>query len=108
MGDTYLLKQKFIPRSNEIKINRLRLNQTYLNAHQFKLNLTNNPLCNTCLVPETIEHILTNCVRLQEMHEKLNTLYGKKGKKVTIPEILVDKDIVEIIIHFLNKAHINI
>ena len=47
---------------------RLRVGQTRLNHHLFKMRLSDSPNCPHCLVvPETIEHFLMECPRFHSL-----------------------------------------
>jgi len=42
---------------------RIRLNRAHFNARQYKLQLSDSPLCAVCQVPETDHHALIQCPR---------------------------------------------
>ena len=48
-------------RRKEVIITRLRLGKCLLNSYLHKINRHETGLCDTCELPETVEHFLLNC-----------------------------------------------
>ena len=48
-------------RQKEVMISRLRLGKCKLNSYLYKIKCHPTGLCDSCKVPETIEHLLLNC-----------------------------------------------
>lgn len=95
-----------LPRKNEIIANRLRLDQCKLPAYLHKLGLEESPLCNLCTVPETVTHILTECQKHTELHNKLNEI--NKYKTVHIAKLLFDQDLINAIISYIIEKKLTI
>ena len=95
-----------IPRRNEIIANRLRLEQCRLPAYTHKLGLVDNPLCSLCNEPYTITHMLSQCPKHRELHNKLKDI--NKNKETSITKILFDQPCINEVIHYITKNKIQI
>ena len=67
-------------RVKEVMISRLRLGKCRLNWYLYNQKLHSNGLCNTCQVPETIEHYLLQC-----KESKIYEVLECECNKLTIP-----------------------
>ena len=68
--------------SEEKIINRLRLFTCGLNSYLCKIGIKDSALCDTCNVPETVEHFVLHCSKHQDLHAKLKNLTN--GLKISL------------------------
>ena len=65
-------------RAAETALARLRISHVELNSYMHRFNQADSPLCQTCKIPETVDHYLLACRRYSKHRRKLiNTLQGK-------------------------------
>ena len=63
----------------ETAVARLRIGHSELNANMYRFNQAENPNCNRCQVPETVEHFLMSCRRFTRERQNLFTALRIKG-----------------------------
>lgn len=56
-------------------LTQLRTGHVPLNAFLHRIHWTNSPLCDHCLVPETVEHFLLNCRHFATQRTRLKTAH---------------------------------
>jgi ribonuclease HI len=61
---------------------QLRAGHSPLNAHLYKRNIVDSPLCNTCKLKETTEHFLLYCNRYKKARKRFRTRLRKEEVKV--------------------------
>ena len=61
-----------LPRNKEVAISRLRLNNCLLNKYTHKIGLHHSGLCDSCKTPESVEHLITVCIKHKNLHRLLN------------------------------------
>lgn len=85
-------------RGYETRLSRLRIGHTYI-THRFILLGDNQPICDTCVTPVTVEHILRDCTKYTE--ERLQ--HNISG---TIEQILNNDVNVDKVMEFLKAIHV--
>jgi hypothetical protein len=91
-------KSKFSSNSRykEVIISRLRLGKCRLNFYLHEIKCHPTGLCDTCKVPETIEHFILNCPGSNiciDLHEACKKL----GVKMDIQSILNNEELIDIV-----------
>jgi ribonuclease HI len=89
-------------RRKEVTVTRFRLGKCRLNAYLYKIGLHPNGNCDTCFVPETIEHFLLKCHQNSTCAALLAAC--KKRNIIPIyPNILLDSELLEVICNNLHR-----
>lgn len=76
-GKKILKLYKELPRWACSIITQLRCGHVGLNQYLARFNLADSPKCNTCQVPETVEHYLLRCRRFTKMRHTLRCRLGR-------------------------------
>lgn len=94
-------------RSQQVVLTRLRLGHCALNSNLYLINKHRDGLCDKCRVPETISHVLLECVQYS-VHRRtfFNNLSGLGVTTVSLPVLLQLKDykVTSILIGFLKAS----
>jgi len=85
-------KAKFANRRIEVTANRLRFGRCRLNAYLYQIGQHTTGLCDTCQVPETVEHYVTQCK--DKMSTEIRKLCRMNGIDPTVENVLRDNMIV--------------
>src|SRR5258705_12264877 len=75
-------------RQLEVKFTRLRTGHILTRTYLFKIGQIASPLCPTCLVEETVEHLLIHCQKTRQLRLPLVTLLNSNKIPLTM-EILL-------------------
>jgi hypothetical protein len=89
-------------RRKEVILTRLRLGRCNLNAYKFKIKQHPTGLCDTCKVPETIEHYLINC-NASKIKDKIEKHLQPNRNQWRISDILANKEILEEIYELVDR-----
>ena len=83
-------------RRQEICISRLRLGKCRLNFYLFKYGLHPTGLCDTCEVPETIEHFILDCT-VSNLVECIRPICDRLRVGLDLVSILNSKPVLEVL-----------
>jgi len=89
-------------RQKEIQISRLRLGKCRLNHYLYKMGCHETGLCNTCKIPETIDHYLLNCSE-SNINNKLNEASKRLNVTTDLTTVLSHKTLIDIIYRNIKK-----
>ena len=76
------------PRRTLSALRRLRLGHAGVAAHLHRFNMSDSPLCDTCLVPETVRHYLLDCSRYTALRRHTETALASCNVDFTLPNLL--------------------
>ena len=90
-------------RRHEVVLHRLRLGRAILGDYLFLINGRDTDLCSTCLVSETVEHVLLHC---QKYDVERNVLKNKlKMPNLSLKRLFhTDETTVKILSCFIQEA----
>jgi ribonuclease HI/exonuclease III len=94
-------------RSKERLITRLRLGKCKLNKYLHDIAAHPDGLCNNCLAPETIQHLLMDCQH-SEIPEKLINKCAAIKVEPTLVNILSNNDLIDLTYSLLTTLDRNI
>ena len=91
-------KSKFSSNSRykEMIISRLRLGKCRLNSYLHTINCHSTGLCDTCNVPETIEHYILSC-KHSNFYPMLKDTCTRLGVKMDIESILNNEQLTDLV-----------
>lgn len=87
-------------RKKETTITRLRLGKCGLNHILHQISVHSTGLCDTCAVPETIEHYLMQCQNNEELIKHLRDEAIKNGDPLEVKILLGKSPYIDIIYEF--------
>ena len=93
-------------RSKEVALTRLRFGVEWLNEVKYLLRKVDSPNCSVCLVNETVEHFLLDCVRTFSLSLDLSLCLRNKNELVDICAVLKDGDCLNIIWQYFCQNNI--
>lgn len=102
------IKYESKPRKKEVLITRLRFQKCRLNAHLHSINCHKDGLCDTCKIPETVEHFLLECKGRTEITGLLISVLNRENKPVTMENILKSTACGDIIYNWIVKKNISL
>jgi ribonuclease HI len=89
-------------RGKEVVLSRLRLGRCRLNKYLHDMGKHGSGLCDTCKVPETVEHYVMSCPA-----SKLNSIIKQGCKKENIPcelnQVLSSKKIIDLFYPYIDR-----
>ena len=99
MEPTVSKASKFKHNDREIErtLTRIRLRRCYLNSYLHKIQRHRDGLCDTCGVPETVDHYLMHCRANQDMTKHLETRCKSKKVIFSTNQILIHYDLLNIV-----------
>src|SRR6266568_3477748 len=65
--------------------NRLRLQYCKNNYYLYKIGVVSSPMCDLCLLPDTVEHLLVECFKRAQLAQWLNSRLPRKRSRVQFP-----------------------
>ena len=90
-------------RRREVIMTRLRLGKAGLNHYLQQINKHESGLCNSCHMPETIEHFILECSGNEEMVREIRRKCNEAGIELNLTNILSHKSLLEIVVdHIIN------
>ena len=96
-------KFRYNDREMEKTITRLRLRKCYLNSYMHKIRRHRDGLCDTCGVPETVDHYLMHCRANRVMINNLETRCKEKNVNFSTNQILKHYDLLNILADFIKE-----
>lgn len=75
-------------RKIETSIARLRIGHAGTNAHLFRFNMTDSPICDMCPNRETIQHFLLECPAYNNERDLLRKVYNDLGVELSVRNVL--------------------
>ena len=96
-------KFRYNDREMEKTLTRLRLRKCYLNSYMHKIRRHRDGLCDTCGVPETVDHYLMHCRANRVMTNNLETRCKEKNVNFSTNQILKHYDLLNILADFIKK-----
>ena len=76
------------PRRTLSALRRLRMGHAGVAAHLHRFNMSDSPLCATCLVPETVKHYLLDCAQYTALRRHTETALASCNVDFTLPNLL--------------------
>lgn len=101
-------KKTQLNRYREKIITRLRLHCCRLNMYLKKINLHPTGLCDVCLVPESVEHMILECKKTNSLTVKLKHIAGMLGVDLTLSNALTIPQLENSLIDYIIAHHIAI
>lgn len=95
-------------RREEKTINRLRLFACGLNAYLFKIGVKDSNLCETCRVPETVEHFILYCTKHQDLHNNLNNLVKGLMLPFNLQSVLNNNITIKHLVSYISKNNLKL
>ena len=96
------------PRVKDVQMTRLRLSHVQLKSKLYSIGQTTDPNCETCGVPEDIEHFLIECPRQGQLQHHLRQLCRHHQLKFRIRTLLKEADCINTIYHYLTTNNIRL
>jgi len=96
------------PRKKDTVISRLRLHSCFLNKYLLKIGLHQTGLCETCLVPETVDHFLFHCNKHKELSILLLGSASALGHSTSLNIVLSLEPYMSIIYCYVTSNSIRI
>jgi len=95
-------------RSKDVTLNRLRLQCCKLNFYLNKIGLKPSPNCESCLVPETVEHFLIHCSKHYNLHNQLYYICHLLKIQNNVSNLLSNSTLFNVIFQYITTNKISI
>ena len=92
-----------IPRQQQVKLTRLRLNTTLL-THKHYFTKDTPPECDTCYTPITIQHILVECTKYTTQRTDLQQYCDSRNITLNLQSILQNTETAGEVIEYLVRT----
>ena len=102
---SHAIKFKSTPRHKETCMTRIRLGNCWTNARLHKIKCHENGLCQTCQVPETVEHYLLHCIKQAALQEMLKTACKSASIAYTLNTVLTNSSCIDMIYSWIIKSN---
>jgi len=93
-------------RAKDVMITRLRLGHVRLKNTLYTIGQTADPNCEICLLPEDINHFLTQCPRQGQLQHQLLKKCGHRQLDFSVKTILNEADCMDLICDHLTTNNI--
>jgi len=93
-------------RYQEVQLTRLRFGDCWLNNVKALMGKSDSDLCSSCLVRETVEHFLLECVKHFDLSLELTNTLLMKGIDCSIYHVLREKVCLDIIWKYIEDNNI--
>jgi len=103
---SYKPQFKTNPRAKDVMITRLRLGHVRLKNTFYTIGQAADPNCKICLVPEDINHFLTQCPRQGQLQHQLLKKCGYRQLDFSVKTILNEADCMDLICDHLTTNDI--